>query len=186
MMLRRTVLKWLASTAGTLPFPALRAWGQTASFPGQDASTLRALAELVLPGEIGRDGVDRVAAHFEQWVRDYRAGAEMEHGYGFTRIRNKPASPAPAYLTHLEMLRVPLANPDPVVRRKAIAAALEAADVKELPRLPDGKHVVSDLMSFYFRGSDANDLCYRAAIQRDACRGLGGSNQAPPPLKGTA
>jgi hypothetical protein len=39
-------------------------------------------------------------------------------------------------------------------------------------------------MAFYFRSSDANDLCYRAAIGRDLCRGLDGSEQAPPPLKG--
>jgi hypothetical protein len=147
---------------------------------------MRAVAEAVLPGEIGRGGADRVASEFEKWVRDYRPGAEMEHGYGNTRIRNKPASPAPAYLAQLDALRQPLANPDLAARRKAVESALDQAGVKDLPRTPDGKHVVSDLMSFYFRGSDANDLCYRAAIQRDGCRGLEGSGNPPPPLKGTA
>ena len=33
-----------------------------------------------------------------------------------------------------------------------------------MPRIPDGKSVIADLMSFYFRSAEANDLCYRAAI----------------------
>jgi hypothetical protein len=37
-------------------------------------------------------------------------------------------------------------------------------------------------MAFYFRSSDANDLCYRAQIGRDQCRGLAGSDRPPAPL----
>jgi hypothetical protein len=48
-----------------------------------------------------------------------------------------------------------------------------------LPRTPDGKHVASDLMAFYFNSSEANDLCYRAHIGRDECRGLAGSDREP-------
>ena len=65
-------------------------------------------------------------------------------------------------------------------------AALEEAHITDLPRTPDGRHVAADLMAFYFRSSDANDLCYRAAIGRDQCRGLENSEQAPAPLKGQA
>ena len=60
-----------------------------------------------------------------------------------------------------------------------VAAALEQAKVTQLPQTPDGKHVASDLMTFYFRSSEANDLCYRAHIGRDECRGLAGSEQEP-------
>ena len=101
----------------------------------------------------------------------------MDHGYGFTRIRVKPASPAPAYLAQLEALGPQAGEPI------AIEAAIEKAGIKELPRMPDGRHIVSDLMSFYFYGSDANDLCYRAAIRRHDCRGLQGSEDAPPALR---
>ncbi len=174
-MLRRTVLQWLAA------IPAVRVWAQTASFPGAEHATLRSLAAAVLPSKVS----DQAAARFERWVRDYRPGAEMEHGYGFTRLRAKPASPAPVYLAQLQALHGPLADPDPAARRRAIEAALDQAGIKELPRTPDGKHIISDLMSFYFRGPDANDLCYRAQIRREACRGLEGSDNAPPPLEGT-
>ena len=176
-MKRRTLLR-------LLPFPALRAWSQNAGFPGQHQSTLRELAAAVLPSELGREGTIHVSDQFERWVREYRAGADMEHGYGFTRVRAKPPSPAPTYLAQLEALREPLAASDAAAKRKAIEAELERAGIRDLPRSPDGKHVIADLMSFYFRGSDGNDLCYRAAIRRETCRGLEGSDNPPPPLKG--
>ena len=179
LMKRRTLLRWLTAASGTLPFPALRAWSQTASFPGKHASTLRALAKIVLPSELGPAGTDRVAGQFELWVRDYRPGADTDHGYGFTRVRAKPPSPAPTYLAQLEALHQPL-------DRRSVEAEIERANIRDLPHSPDGKHVIADLMSFYFHGSDANDLCYRAAIHRYECRGLDGSDNPPPSLKGAA
>jgi hypothetical protein len=169
-MWRRTLLQWLT-------FPL---WAQ----PGKQSSVLRAIADVVLPSELGRDGVDRVAARFEAWVREYRPGADTDHGYGRTYLRRKPPSPAQVYIAQLESLSATMLGSDTEAKRAAIERALADAKVQELPRLPDGKHVVSDLMSFYFRGSDANDLCYRAAIGRDRCRGLEDSAKAPPPLKG--
>ena len=178
-MLRRTVLQWLAAAAGTIPFPALRAWAQTTSFPGNYGNTLRGLAAAVLPSELGRAGTDQVAAKFEQWVRDYRPGAILEPGYGFPRLRSKAPTPASTYVGQLAALKVPITAAD-------VEAALEKSNIKDLPRSPDGRHVITDLMAFYFHGSDANDLCYRAAIRREDCRGLQGSDNPPPPLSGTA
>jgi hypothetical protein len=60
-----------------------------------------------------------------------------------------------------------------------VEAALEKTKLIDLPRTPDGRHVAADLMAFYFRSSDGNDLCYRAAIGRDQCRGLKGSDNPP-------
>ena len=178
-MTRRTVLEWLAYSVGTLPVPALRLWAQTATFPGKYGGVLRELAALVLPSELGSNGADRVAERFEQWVREYRPGTEMEHGYGFTRIRSKPSSPAPVYVAQLARLPQPLGRDD-------IEAALNEEKIDALPRLPEGKHVIADLMSFYFNSNAGYDLCYRAAIGRDRCRGLEGSDNPPPPLKGIA
>ncbi|HYL72584.1 MAG TPA: hypothetical protein VEU96_00175 [Bryobacteraceae bacterium] len=185
-MLRRTVLQWIAAATGALPFPAVRAWAQTTNFPGRHQATLRELAALVLPAELGHSGVDRIADRFEQWIRDYRPGAGMENGYGFPRVRTKPPSPAPIYLAQLEALSEPLSQADKAAKRNAIESALDRAGIKDLPRQPDGKHIVTDLMSFYFHGSDANDLCYLAAIRRESCRGLKGSDAPPPSMKGPA
>ena len=63
------------------------------------------LAAVVLPAELGTAGIDQTAEAFVRWVRGYRAGAEMDHGYGNTRLRSKGASPAAGYLRHLEALR---------------------------------------------------------------------------------
>jgi hypothetical protein len=137
---------------------------------------LRALAAVILPSELGAEGLEKTVAAFERWVRDYQPGAEMDHGYGFTRLRRKPPSPASAYLDHLRALRL---GGTAESNRAAVQSALEQANVTALPQTPDGKHVASDLMAFYFRSSAANDLCYRAHIGRDECRGLAGSEQEP-------
>jgi hypothetical protein len=167
-MRRRTLLGWMASLAP--------AWAQTATFPGAQAGSLHALARVVLPSELGAARLDATADAFARWVREYRPGAEMDHGYGYTRLRNKPPSPAPVYLRQLAGL-------GPEVTADAVAAALDEANVADLPRTPDGRHVAADLMAFYFRSSDANDLCYRAAIGRDRCRGLAGSERPPEALR---
>ncbi len=169
-MRRRTLLRFLATIG---PF---RTWAQTADFPGDHHDKLRSLAAVVLPSELGDAHLEQTVAAFERWVREYRPGAEMDHGYGFTRLRSKPPSPAPAYLRQLRDLRL---EGDAGARRAAVEAALVEANVTALPQTPDGKHVAGDLMAFYFRSSEANDLCYRARIGRDQCRGLAGSEQEP-------
>ena len=174
-MTRRTLLEWLAVSAGTLRLPSLQAWAQTVAFPGPHAETLRELAAIVLPSSASGE----TASRFERWVREYRPGAEMDHGYGITRIHTKGPSPAAVYLAQLAALPKPLSA-------KGIETALAEAKIDALPRSPDGKNVIADMMSFYFNSSDAFDLCYRSAIGRDRCRGLEGSDAPPPPLKGTA
>jgi hypothetical protein len=169
-MRRRTLLRWLACIG---PF---RAWAQTAAFPGDHGETLKALAEVVLPSELGSQGLATTVAAFERWVREYRPGAEMDHGYGFTRLRSKPPSPAAAYM---QQLRAFPTSSDRASKIAAVEAALQQANVTALPRTPDGKQVASDLMAFYFHSSEANDLCYRAHIGRDECRGLAGSDREP-------
>ena len=131
---------------------------------------------MVLPSELGRAGTDQIVERFERHVRQYRPGAELDHGYGLTRLRAKPASPAAAYLQQLSLMNAPISA-------QAIAEALEQAGVTDLPRFPGGKHVAADLMAFYFHSSEANDRCYQAAIGRDECRGLDGSDRPPAALK---
>ena len=167
-MRRRTLLRWLTSI-----WP-LRAWAQALQ-----GDALRALAAVVLPSELGAEGIERTASAFSRWVREYRPGAEMDHGYGFTRLRFKPPSPAAAYSQQLEALRPALLGSDEAAKRAAVETALLQANVTALPQSPDGKHVASDLMAFYFRSAEANDLCYHAHIGRYECRGLAGSEKEP-------
>jgi hypothetical protein len=181
-MRRRAVIQWMIAS---IPFRGARAWAQTASFPGEREAALKELAASVLPESLGRTRTDAIAAQFARWVREYRAGAEMQPGYGFTRVRYKGDSPAPRYLDQLSQLALVFSNePDVTARRRKIAEALRASNVKDLTSIPDGTHVASDLMSFYFQSPEANDLAYGAAIGRDQCRTLKGSGAVPAPLKG--
>jgi len=156
-------------------FASLRSWAQAAAFPGRRVTHLRALAATILPTTLGREQTDRIADRFAAWVRGYRAGADLEHGYGFPRIRSKPDLPVARYLEQLDALgEAP--TPD------AVRRALDDAKITALPQSPNGAHIAADLLSFYFTSSDANDLCYQAHIGRDACRGLDGSDRPPLPL----
>ena len=65
----------------------------------------------------------------------------MEHGYGFPRIRVKPASPSATYGRQLDALREAFTRGD---ARKAIEASLNEAKITDLPRMPDGRHVVAE------------------------------------------
>jgi hypothetical protein len=185
MALRRTVLKWFLSAA-SVPLPALAR--RTSAAVELDRDTLLALAEVVLPSALGEDGRRRAADAFLQWLADYRPGAELDHGYGDPRLAQAAGSPAVRYRTQMAdvqrrcggaVARTALAD-----RRRIVAQALDESGVRTLPPLPDGSHVVTDLMSHYFNGPDANDRVHGRYIGRFACRGLPGSEDRPTPLSG--
>lgn len=179
VMDRRTVLQRLAGLLALTKYPALSAGSDIVVFPQEQSETLRSVAALVLPSQIGASGRERVVQRFESYVREYRAGADTEHGYGVTHVRPKPASPARAYVGQLRAL-------PSHVTPESITQHLDRLATKDLPRIPEGKDVVVDLMSFYFRSSEANDLCYEALIGRDECHGLAGSDKIPASLKESA
>jgi hypothetical protein len=181
-MRRRALIQALISL---LPLRGVRLWAQTTTFPGTREAALKELAATILPASLGRAGIDAVAQQFIRWVREYRAGAEMQAGYGYPRLRYKPESPAPRYVSQIDALAAgALAAPDMTVRRSQLATVLAEAKVNNLPQAPDGNHIVADLMSFYFMSPEANDRAYDAEIGKDKCRGLKNSGAVPPPLKG--
>ena len=151
---------------------------------------LKTIAASVLPESLGRNGTDAAAEQFGRWLTEYRAGVTMDHGYGATRVQRTPPLPFDLYrrqIDDLERAAISRGASDfaalPVAtRRELIAGALRTAKVDTIPQRPNGQHVVSDLLTFYFRSNDANDLCYRAKVQRHACRGLGDALAPPRPL----
>ncbi|HEX4747947.1 MAG TPA: hypothetical protein VH302_00260 [Bryobacteraceae bacterium] len=162
----------------------LRAQAQTESFPGTEESALKEIAATVLPETLSRQGTDKVAVDFIRWVHDYKQGAEMQNGYGVTRVRSVPPGPAAKYLDQLrELSSSVLVDPDTPRRRTLLAERLKADGIHDLPGLPLTGNIVVDLMAFYFNSSAANDLLYEAAIGRDTCRGLEHSSAQPAPFK---
>jgi hypothetical protein len=187
-MKRRTLLQLLASALSTLPVP-IRLRAQAPPLGPADQMRLKAVAEAVLPTEIGAASQDAAVKAFVAWLQDYRPNADMDHGYGFPRLRRTPPSPAVRYKVQLDALDqaarakgASFADLALNQRRGVIESALAAAKIERLPARPDGGHVATDLMGFYFNSIEANDLCHRARIGRDQCRGLAGSENKPAPL----
>jgi hypothetical protein len=186
-MLRRTLIRWLAAF-GVVPWRALP--GAAVAEPElseAETLTLRALGAAVLPRSLGRDKTDQIVGRFHAWRHGYRPGADRGHGYGVTRPNRAPPTPGASYAGQLAALeKAARANGatsfdqlETGDQRGLLDAALQAARVERLPDRPDGRHVASDLMAFFYRSTEANDLCYRAEIGKDTCRGLGDSPERP-------
>ena len=152
-----------------------------------DAALLTAIAEVVLPSESDRKAA---VASFTSWIRDYKEAVDTDHGYGNTRLRKTGPPPGRNYPAQIAALdaaaraagarsfaAAPLAT-----RRAIVEAALTEAKIERLPGRPSGAHIAADLMGHYFASEDAANLCYRAKIDRDTCRGLEGSGKAPQSL----
>lgn len=190
-MHRRTLLKWLASGAGVWPLRGVRLHAQAAALSGASVTTLRALAATVLPSELGAAGHDKVAGDFVQWLASYRSGAERGWGYGHPRRSALPAIEPARYDAQLRALdeaaragggsfsAAPLD-----ARRTIVASALESISARALPGSPNGAHVVTDVLSFYFSGGAATDLVYRRRIGSATCRGLAGAAARPASVAG--
>jgi hypothetical protein len=185
---RRSLIKLALTATALSPFWPLRLGAAVQEFGPESVAILRRIARAVLPGELGVRGVDTEVERFAEWVRAYREGAELEHGYGRPRIRYAPPSPVSTYLGQLRELDTaarakgyPFESLDRESQRAILDASFTAAGVEELPGRPAGRHVIADLMAHYFRSSAANDLAYRALIGQQQCRPITFVVQRPRP-----
>lgn len=191
-MTRRMLLRWAALLAATWPLSSLKvlavARRQPTRLTPEHAATLRAVADVVLPSTLSIDDRQLAVTLFVDWVANYREGAEVGPGYGSPRLRNTGPPPTSAYPAQLAALEAAAraggaaslnaASLD--ARRAIIEEALTAPQrITQLPARPNGAHVVADFMGLFFHGQQGYNLAYRAAINRDECRGLAGSEKAP-------
>jgi hypothetical protein len=190
---RRGAIKTLGAAVAAAPVFDLKVEATQSATDGLDPATLTAVAEVVLPTESDRK---TAVADFIRWIREYKEGADTDHGYGNTRLRQTGPSPARNYAAHLAALdsaarsrgarsfaSAPLDD-----RRAIVRSALTEAKIERLPGRPNGAHIATDLMGHYFASEAAANLCYRAKIDRDTCRGLQDSEKAPqslPPKSGS-
>ena len=186
-MKRRRAIQALATATAGLPLWRVPLEAQELS--SDHVFVLRDVAATVLPSAIGLLGQNQAVDNFLRWIRDYKEGVQLSHGYGEPRLVKSGPSPASGYSKQIGDLQaaakarggrfgsLPLD-----VRRELLDAAFKAADVRNLPGRPDGKHIVADLMAHYFRGSAANDLCYNARIGRNTYRAIRVTTVRPQPL----
>ena len=187
-MKRRRAIQTLATAAAALPLLRVPLDAQVLS--SDHVFVLRDVAATVLPSAIGRNGQDEAVDNFLRWIREYQAGVPLSHGYGEPRLVRSGPSPAPAYAKQVAALQAAAKARGgrfgalPIDDRRALLdEAFAAAEVRNLPGRPDGKHVVADLMAHYFRSSGANDLCYNARIGRNTYRAIRVTTVRPEPLR---
>jgi hypothetical protein len=131
------------------------------------APSIRELAKIVLPAKVDQE---KIATGFIQWIRDYKAGAEISSGYGNPRTQVIGANPSANYAEQLKALGSP-------ITRAAVESALSTFD--RIPPRPNGKHVAADLLAYFYNSADGEDFLYGVAIKRDDCRGLSNSGERP-------
>lgn len=188
-MKRRTLLQRAAAIVAMVPFDRIRVFAQPRELTPEAIATLHAVAATVLPASLGAAKIRDVADKFVGWTRGYREGVALAHGYGHPRLVKSGTSPVPLYIRQLAALDARMRTRgaqwqalDLEARRAIVDAALVEAGVRALPPRPMGQHVVADLMAFYFRSSEANDLAYRALINREVCRPIAITTRKPAPL----
>lgn len=156
-----------------------------------NAATLDALADAVLPAELGAAGIARAASDFQRWMDGYAPGAEANHGYGTGKIERLPADRRPQWKAQLASLDDEAHRNAgqsfaalPRDRRQAIvrtALASERGDA--LPNPLTARHVALALLAYFYDSPGANDLCYNAEIGRQLCRPLASQTKEPVSLR---
>ena len=159
-----------------------------------DDRLLNALAEVVLPGEMGATGRDAAVSAFRAWLTAYEPAAEGMHGYGDQEITYLPADPGPAWNAQLAQLDAiarkrhgtGFAECD-AARRDAIVRG-QLAHARGGPRLPSvtgAPHVALALLAHWADSPAATDFVYGASIGKETCRQLAVVTASPARGKAT-
>lgn len=183
---------FLGTLAAALPMTVLvrRAHAAAVGELATDSSTLHALAEAVLPTELGQAGVALAVTDFQRWIDGYRAGVELVHGYGTSRLERAGPTPAPRWARQLDVLnaearrihRRAFAALSVTERRAIVQADPEMRKADRIPPIARAPHVALALLASFYGSSVATDLCYESVILRQHCRPLAASSRRPLPL----
>lgn len=152
--------------------------------------TLDALAECVLPSALGKVGISREAAAFRDWGAGYHEGAEINHGYGTSRLRATGPTPVTKWATQLDELDSAARTKyqhgfrelSVAQRQELVRAALQGQRLDRMPSVADANHVALALLAHFYESSAAADLCYESMIGKATCRPLSASARKPLPL----
>jgi hypothetical protein len=186
---RRT---FLASLSTVLPLAAVvrRAHAAAIIHLQGNPGTLDALAECVLPSALGKAGVSREAAALRDWGAGYHEGAEINHGYGTSRLRSTGPTPVTKWATQLDGLdaaaraKYQLGFRELTIpqRQEIVRAALQGQRLDRMPSVADANHVALALLAHFYESSAAADLCYESMIGKATCRPLSASLRKPLPM----
>jgi hypothetical protein len=155
-MKRRTLLNLAVTATSLSPFYRVQLTAAAREFPPQSPASLRQIARVVLPSTLGTRGSDDQVENLAKWIREYREGAEMDHGYGRPRVRYLPPSPVDTYVTQIQEIDAAAQQKgqtfhrlDRETQRAILDDAFKKAEVTAMPSRPAGRHVVADLMALF-------------------------------------
>ena len=188
---RRRLVAILATSSPLLIAQRRRA---TLAAKRLDSGTLNAVAEAVLPSELGPQGVATAVSAFERWLAGYRGGAEVLHGYGLSEIQYLPPSPAPRFEANLTALERAARTADnttfgqlsPDARRSIIESAIGPVASGSMPSIAGAPHVAIALLAHWANSSAGVDLAYRARIGAFGCRPLADNPKKPARVGGAS
>jgi hypothetical protein len=186
---RRT---FLASLAASVPLAAIARRAHAAAVVHLQANpaTLDALAEVLLPSALGQAGFAAEVAAFRDWSAGYRASAELNHGYGTSRLRSTGPTPLTRWAQQLDGLDGEAREKHQrnfrdlsVTDRQAIVrAALAGERLDRTTGVAEANHVALALLVHFYTIPAATNLCYQANIGPLTCRPLGTSGRKPLPM----
>lgn len=150
------------------------------------AHTLRAVAEAVLPEQLGTDGRERAVTAFERWSDGLEPVAELSHPYLVPETRYSGPDPRPGWAAQLQGLEkecrarheTTLADLDMAGRRQMLARGVGQAG-PGLGSPANANHIAVALVAHFFASPVATDMCYRRTIAKQQCRGLEGAPAEP-------
>jgi hypothetical protein len=185
-MLRRTFFKSIGSN---LALALLAPWSRQRAVAAEtpQPASYGDVAAAVLPESLGAKRLAEVVAGFELWISGFPAGADAGYGYGYPVPKRLGPSPSLHYGDQLKSLDASseggrFSALDHRSRQAIVQRALSEAGIAAIPARPNGKHIATDIMSYFYGSSDGKDFCYNAAIREMDCRGLAGSEQRPAAL----
>ena len=190
---RRAFVARVAGALVAVPLIGPALFGRSASArPASQPNdgVLSALADAVLPSELGADGIRRAVGDFQRWMDGYQPGAEVAHGYGTGRIDRLPADPRPTWRAQLQALDADARRAGgqsfaalPRERRQALVrTALAGERGESLPSPLAAKHIALAVLAHFYDSPIATDLCYESQIGRQQCRPLAAQAERPTPL----
>ncbi|NIP59308.1 MAG: gluconate 2-dehydrogenase subunit 3 family protein [Gemmatimonadetes bacterium] len=156
---------------------------------GVEVDVLGAVAEAVLPRELGGEGIDAALNTFRGWLSEYEPVSELVHGYGTSEVEYGPADPGPRWTAQLQALEIEaqkrhdrgFATLSLDERRKILRQRIrdEGDDGPGLPHPVKARHVSVALVAHWFATAAATDRAYGARIGRDTCRPLDRTPERP-------
>jgi len=158
-------------------------------------ATLRAVGRSVLPSELGPERVERVLLGFDHWLEEYEPVTELDHGYISSEIRYGSPDPAPRWQAQLEALelesrkrhKTPFVDLSGEDRGALVRRQIGVEGDGSLPESPaTASHVAVGILSYFYNGSEATDLCYGRKVGKVTCRGIATAPETPDLLEGGA